>query len=77
MKTLEISKVFELKEKSKYEIACATFDVVDHIFKVDVPKGIKNRKLAVQALSLLANNELKYDYDTTSDATPAISDSEE
>ena len=37
MKRMDISKVLKLSDKKKFEVACATFDIVDHILKVDVP----------------------------------------
>lgn len=83
MKEIEIAKVLNLSKKQKYEIACATFDVVDHIFKVDVPRSLKTRKLAVQAMSLLSDGNVQYGYDenitTRHDPKPSVttSDSEE
>ena len=63
MKEIEISKVLNLAKNQKYEVTCATFDLVDHIFKVDVPRSMKNRKLAVQSMSLIADGNIQYDYE--------------
>ena len=73
MKELEISKVLNLTKTQKYEMACATFDLVDHIFKVDIPRSLKHRKLAVQAISLLSDGLIQYGYeDQTVSSTPVI-----
>ncbi len=69
MKEIEIAKVLNLSKKQKYEIACATFDVVDHIFKVDVPRSLKSRKLAVQAMSMVADGNVQYGYETENPAS--------
>ena len=63
MKEIEIAKVLNLSKNQKYEITCATFDVVDHIFKIDVPRSLKPRKLAVQAMALLADGNVQYGYE--------------
>ena len=63
MKELEISKVLNLVKGNKYEAACAAFDLVDHIFKVDVPKSMKSRKLSVQAMSLLHDGNIQFGYE--------------
>ena len=62
MRRMDISKVLELSDKKKFEVACATFDIVDHILKVDIPSFLKGRKLAVQAINLLADGQLKYGF---------------
>lgn len=64
MKELEISKVLNLAKSNKYATACAAFDVVDHIFKIEVPKSLKPRKLAVQAMTLLQDGVVKYGYES-------------
>jgi len=64
MKEIEIAKVINLARQKKYEITCAAFDLVDHIFKVDVARSLKKRKLAVQAMSLLSDGQVKYGYET-------------
>lgn len=63
VKQFEINKVLDLTKGNKYEVACASFDVVDHIFKLDVPRGMKGRKLAVQAMSLLGDGQVKFGYE--------------
>ena len=65
MKQIDISKILNLTDKNKFEITCAAFDAVDHVLKLDIPKSLKGRKSAVQAISLLADNQLKYGYDKT------------
>lgn len=63
MKDIEIAKILYLAKSKKYEVACASFDVVDHLFKLEIPKGLKRRKSAVQTLSILADEKIKYGYD--------------
>ena len=63
MKEIEISKVLNLAKGNKYATACAAFDLVDHIFKVEVPKNLKSRKLSVQAMTLLQDGVIKYGYE--------------
>ena len=66
MKELEISKVLNLAKIKKYEVACASFDLIDHIFKIEIPRSMKTRKLAVQAMSLLVDGNVQYGYDLPS-----------
>ncbi|MDH5719497.1 MAG: hypothetical protein OEZ13_02640 [Spirochaetia bacterium] len=68
MKEIEITKVIGLAKEKKYEVTCAAFDLVDHIFKVDVGRSIKKRKLAVQAMSLLSDGHIQYAYETEENA---------
>ncbi len=68
MKDIEIAKILYLARTKKYEVTCATFDTVDHIFKIDLPRSLKSRKLAVQALSLIADGIIKYGYEPTTTA---------
>jgi len=63
MKEMDISKVLNLVKGNKYEAACAAFDLVDHIFKVDVPKSMRARKLSVQAMTLLHDGVIKFGYE--------------
>ena len=63
---MDISKVLKLSSKKKFEVACATFDIVDHILKIEVPSFLKGRKLAVQAINLLADEQLKYGFQNPS-----------
>ncbi|MDH4262616.1 MAG: hypothetical protein OEV78_06195 [Spirochaetia bacterium] len=67
MKEMEITKVLNLVKGNKYEAACAAFDLVDHIFKVDVPKSMRTRKLSVQAMSLLHDGVIKFGYENKND----------
>jgi len=77
MREIEISKILGLSKSKKYEITCASFDVVDHIFKVEIPRSMKHRKLAVQAMNMLAEGHIQYGYEKsrpdpkTLDATSA------
>ena len=63
MKHIEISKFLTLSKANKYEVACATFDLVDHIFKLDIPRSLRDRKISVQAISLLADGAVQYGYE--------------
>jgi len=63
MKEIDISKVLNFAKNQKYEVSAAAFDLVDHIFKVDVPKGLKARKLSVQAMGMLMDGHMQYGYD--------------
>lgn len=74
MKDMEISKVLYLARNKKYEVAVAAFDAVDHIYKVDVPRSLRSRKLAVQAMSLISDSQLKYGYDNP-EGTEGVADS--
>lgn len=77
MKDIEIAKILYLAKSKKYEVACASFDVVDHLFKLDVPKNLKRRKSAVQTLSLLADEQVKYGYDKRAAVAVAEDDEDE
>lgn len=59
-----ILKVIELARIKKYETTVAGFGVLDRIEKIDIPKKLKNRKIAVQALHTLSEGLVKYDYFT-------------
>ena len=58
----EISKLIELARFKKYEMSCAGFAALDKIDKLPVSQKLKTRKIAVQALSVLSDNLVKYDY---------------
>jgi len=77
MKNIEISKILQLAKTSKYESAVAAFDLVDHIFKVEVPRNLYGRKHAVQAMSLLADEEIHYGYTKEQSVKNDSSSSEE
>ncbi len=77
MKDIEIAKILYLAKSKKYEVACASFDVVDHLFKLDVPKSLKRRKSAVQTLSLLADEKVRYGYDRKDKVIVADDDEKE
>lgn len=76
MKEIEISKVLQLAKGNKYEKSCATFDLVDHILKVDVPKSLRGKKPAVQAIVLLADEQIHYGYDTSEPSKVSSSEEE-
>lgn len=77
MKDIEIAKILYLAKSKKYEVACASFDVVDHLFKLDIPKGLKRRKSAVQTLSMLADEKVRYGYDRKESVIVADDDEKE
>jgi hypothetical protein len=58
----EISKLIELARYKKYEMSCAGFAALDKIDKLPVAQKLKTRKIAVQALSVLSDNLIQYDY---------------
>ncbi|WP_210413072.1 DNA primase [Leptospira semungkisensis] len=60
----DIVTLIELAKKNKYERAVAGFQVLDRIDRLELPKKIKGRKLAVQAMFALANDEVQYKYVT-------------
>ncbi len=72
MKQIPISKILNLTNKNKFEVTCATFDAVDHIFKLEITKSLKGRKSAVQVMTLLAGGHIQYGYDK-----PAIQEASE
>jgi hypothetical protein len=77
MKDIEIAKILYLAKSKKYEVACASFDVVDHLSKLEVPKSLKRRKSAVQTLSLLADEKVRYGYDRKNNVIVAEDDEKE
>ncbi len=77
MKQIEISKVLSLTKKNKYAVACASFDVVDHIFKIEIPRSMRGRKLSVQAMTLLADGAINYGYEEGQQEAPAPASEEE
>jgi hypothetical protein len=77
MKDIEIAKILYLAKSKKYEVACASFDVVDHLSKLEVPKSLKRRKIAVQTLSLLADEKVRYGYDRKDKVIVADDDEKE
>ena len=77
MKDIEIAKILYLAKSKKYEVACASFDVVDHLFKLEIPKGLKRRKSAVQTLSMLADEKVRYGYDRKDKVIVADDDEKE
>lgn len=60
----DIVTLIELAKRNKYERAVAGFHTLDRIERVELPKKIKARKLAVQAMFALASEEIQYQYFT-------------
>jgi hypothetical protein len=59
----DVLKVVELARYKKYEITSAGFAVLDKIDRINsMPKKMKTRKPAVQALHALSDGLVKYDY---------------
>ncbi len=59
----DVLKVVELARLKKYEITSAGFAVLDKIDRINtIPKKMRTRKPAVQALHALAEGLVKYDY---------------
>lgn len=63
MKEIDISKVINLARTKKYEVTVASFDVVENLPLLDVPRSLKGRKRAIQALSLISDGGVQYGYD--------------
>ncbi len=63
MSSDNIKYVLDLTKEKKFEVICAGFDLVDAIFKIDVPTEFSDRKIAVQAIQLLGGGYIKYGYD--------------
>lgn len=80
MKDIEIAKVLFLAQDNRYELTCAGFDVIDHINKIEVSSSLKNslktRKLAVQALTLLSEKQVQFDYEQVSEKPKQSSEEE-
>lgn len=60
----DIVTLIELAKRNKYEKAVAGFHTLDRIERLELPKKIKSRKLAVQAMFALASEEVQYQYFT-------------
>jgi hypothetical protein len=61
----DILKVVELARYKKYEMASVGFAILDKIDKIAaIPKKMKARKVAVQALYVLSEGLVKFDYFT-------------
>ncbi|UOG35517.1 DNA primase [Leptospira noguchii] len=60
----DIVTLIELAKRNKYEKAVAGFHTLDRIERLELPKKIKARKLAVQAMFALASEEVQYQYFT-------------
>lgn len=60
----DILKLIELGRYKKYETTVAGFSVLDKIDKIDIPKKLRTRKFAVQALHALSENLVQFSYFT-------------
>ncbi|MCH1889612.1 DNA primase [Leptospira borgpetersenii] len=60
----DIVTLIKLAKRNKYEKAVAGFHTLDRIERLELPKKIKSRKLAVQAMFALASEEVQYQYFT-------------
>ncbi|MBM9502139.1 DNA primase [Leptospira sp. 201903071] len=58
----DIVTLIELAKRNKYEKAVAGFHTLDRIERLELPKKIKARKLAVQAMYALSSEEVQYGY---------------
>ncbi len=58
----QISKLIELARTNKYEMSCAGFAALDKIDKLPINQKFKTRKNAVQALMVLSDKLIKFDY---------------
>ena len=58
----EIGKLIELARHKKYELTSAGFAALDKIERIAVPKKLKTRKIAVQALHALSDGLVQYGY---------------
>ncbi|MBK8396460.1 MAG: DNA primase [Leptospiraceae bacterium] len=58
----EIGKLIELARHKKYELTSAGFAALDKIERIAVPKKLKTRKIAVQALHALSEGLVQYGY---------------
>ena len=61
-KDFDIKTLLKLLEKGKYEITAAGFAAIDKIDKIEIPKKLNKRKLPVQVMEMLFNNDFKYYY---------------
>ncbi|MCB1174094.1 MAG: hypothetical protein KDK39_11030 [Leptospiraceae bacterium] len=58
----EISKLLQVTSEGKYAATVAAFEVVDLIDQVKVPKEFLNRKPSIQALQILSEKSLTFDF---------------
>lgn len=61
-KEFSITKLLALCEDKKYATTVAGFEVIDVSESIDVPKSFQKSKLAVQAMSILDDNIVSWDY---------------
>jgi hypothetical protein len=67
----DIVKLIELSRHKKYESTVAGFGAIDKLERVAIPKKMRSRKIAVQALHALSENLVQYKY-LTSDEKDSI-----
>ncbi len=58
----EISRLLELTATEKYATTVAAFEVIEMIDQLDIPKKVQHRKPSIQALTLLADKHIQWDY---------------
>lgn len=58
-----ISNVLKLAKGNKYEITNAMFHLMDHMQCIDLSSSMRSKKLSSQAVYLLAEGHMEYDYD--------------
>ncbi len=57
-----IPKLLELTENGKYATTAAGFKAIDLLEQIEIPKKLRHRKAAVQALYTLSNKIAQWDY---------------
>ncbi len=60
----DILKLVELTRSNKYEMTAVGFAALDKIDKIDIPKKMKSRKFAVQALHAISEKMVQFGYFT-------------
>ncbi len=58
----DIVKLIELSRHKKYESTIAGFGAIDKLERIAIPKKMRSRKIAVQALYALSENLVQYKY---------------
>ncbi|MCZ8238263.1 MAG: DNA primase [Leptospiraceae bacterium] len=61
----DIVKLIELSRHKKYESTVAGFGAIDKLERIAIPKKMRSRKIAVQALHALSENLVQYKYLST------------
>ena len=60
----DILSLIELAREKKYERTVAGFAVLDKLEKLHLPKKVRSMKPSIQAIYVLSNDVVKYDYFT-------------